>query len=356
MKKAFLLLALLSTWLLNAQNKEAADKLVEEGVAYHDKGDYAGAVIKYNKALELDVDNYMALSEKALTLIRMEQYNESIELCKKAIEKYPDEKTLKTVYVTYGNACDALNNTDRSIEVYNEGIKKFPDYYHLYYNKGITLSSIKKYEEAVFCFQRSAALNPKHASSHNAIARIELFKNKKKMPALLAYCRFYVLEPQSERAKENLESLQGIMKGNAEKTGKNSITINISSDMLGDTLKNGKPKENSFTTTELILAMDAALDYDKKNIKKNGAEQFIRKFETVCASLAETKKDNTGFYWNYYVPYFTEMHDKKLVETLGYLVFASSDDKEIQKWLKTHKSEIDKFYEWSGAFDWKLNP
>jgi len=336
------------------QKKAEAEKLVDEGVAYHDKGDYEGAISRYDKALELDKNNLLALTEKAFTLLSLQKYDETVNYCQKAISTYPGDIGLKTVYVTYGNALDGLKKTDRSIEVYDEGIKQFPDYYQLYFNKGISLSSVKKYDEAILCFQKSSILNPKHASSHNAIARLANINNKR-ISSLLAYCRFLIIEPQSNRAKENLSSLQKIMKGSVEETGKESITINISSDLLGDTTANGKPKENSFTSTDLILSMDAALDYDKKNKKKTDVEKFTRKFETVCASLKETKKDNYGFFWEYYAPYFIEMNDKKFSEVFAYISFASSDDPDVAKWLKAHKSDTDKFFEWSRSFEWKTN-
>ncbi len=355
MKKTilFLVFAFCSN-AISAQYKENAEKLVDEGIAYHDKGDYEGAIAKYNKALELDQDNLLALAEKAYSLLSMNKYDESIVCCQKAIEKHSSEDNLKTVYVTYGNALDELKKTDKSIEIYDEGLKKYPDFYQLYFNKGITLSSVKKYDESILCFQKSILSNPKHASSHNAIARILDIKNKR-IPALLAYCRFFVIEPESKRAKENLENVQVLMKANVEKTGKQSITINLSSDMLADTTSEGKPKENSFTSVDLLLSMSSALDYDKKNKKSTEVEQFIRKFETVCASLSETKKNNNGFYWDYYVPYFVEMKDKDLIKTFGYIAFASSDYTDVAKWLKSHKSEVDKFYEWSKSFAWKTN-
>ena len=153
---------------------------------------------------------------------------------------------------------------------------------------------------------------------------------------------------------EVLMKLQNIMIGNVEKTGKNSITINISPDMLDEANQKGKPIENNFSTTDLILSMDAALDYDKKNKKKTEVEQFIRKFETVCSSLEETKKDNFGFYWEYYVPYYLEMHKNKLVETFAYIIFSSSDDENVSKWLNSNEKEIDKFYTWSNNFEWKV--
>ncbi len=315
MKKTLLIfMTLLVGNISFGQNKADAKKLVDEGVAYHDKGDYDGAISRYDKALALDKDNLLALSEKALTLNTLQKSEESILICKRAIETHPGENGLRIVYVTYGNDLDDLKKTDKSVEIYDEGIKQFPDYYQLYFNKGITLTSVKKYDEAILCFQKSISLNPKHAGSHNIIARILNTTNR--IPAILAYSRFLVIEPESKRAKENLSSLQEIMKRNVEVTGKKTINLNISPDLFGDTISNGEVKENSFRTTDLILTTDAALDYDKK---KTEVEQFIRKFETVCESLKESQKDNHGFYWEYYVPYFTEMKDRNLIEPFAYI-------------------------------------
>ncbi len=120
----------------------------------------------------------------------MQNYDEAIDYCKKAIDKHPFENALKSAYVTYGNALDALKKPDKSIELYDEGIKKFPEFYQLYFNKGITLSSINQIDEAVSCLQRSISLNPKHAGSNNALARL-LYSQNKNIPALLAFCRFF---------------------------------------------------------------------------------------------------------------------------------------------------------------------
>lgn len=336
------------------QRNADAESLVEEGVNYHDKGDYEGAIAKYDKALALDKDNLLALAEKAYSLVSLQKYEEAVACCQRAISTHPGDKGLRTVYVTYGNALDGLKKTDKSIEIYDEGILLFPDFYQLYFNKGITLFSVKNYDEAMVNFQKAVMLNPKHASSHNAIARLSKINNKR-IPSILAYCRFLVIEPQSKRANENLLSLQALMKGNVEVTGKKSITINISADIFADTNANGKPKANSFSSTELILSMDAALDLDKKNKKKSDVEQFIRKLETLCASLAQSKKDNYGFFWDYYVPYFVEMKEKKFLETFAYIAFASSEDPHVMKWLKSHKSETDQFFEWTKSFEWKTN-
>jgi len=193
MKKNILSLILIFLCSITfAQQKEEAEKLVDEGVADHDKGDYEGALSKYDKALMLDKDNIIALTEKALTLLSMEKFENSIKICQLAIDKHPDDKGLKNIYVNYGNAYDGLKKTDKSIEIYDEGIKKFPDYYQLYFNKGISLASVRKYDDAEQCFQKSVSLNPRHIGSHNALARV-LDVNKMRIASLLAYGRFFIL-------------------------------------------------------------------------------------------------------------------------------------------------------------------
>ncbi len=351
MKKIFLLLAVpfLSVFAF-AQHKIEADKLVDEGIAYHDKGDFNGAISKYEKALELDKDNLSALAEKSFSLLSLNKYDEAINFCKKAIQIHPKDSRLKNVYVTYGNALDAAQETDKALDIYDEGIKAFPNYYQLYFNKGITLSSIKKYDEAIKCFQKSLVSNPNHASSNNALARLLYTENK--IPSLFAFGRFLILEPNSGRSKENAELLQKIMKANVEKTGENSLTINIDSKSLGDTTADGRKKENNFSITEITMSMNAALDFDDKYSKKTDVENFIRKFETVCSSVSETQKDNFGFYWNYYVPYFIEMKNKKLIETFAYIALLSTEKPEVTNWIKSHKKETDKFYAWDKDFEW----
>ena len=352
MKKIFLLLIFpILTNITWGQQKQEAEKLVDEGVAFHDKGDYEGAIDKYDKALDLDKDNLLALAEKSFSLTSLKKYEDAIVLCKKAIEKHPYEDGLKTIFVTYGNALDDLKKSDQSIKVYDEGLKLFPEYYQLYFNKGITLSSVNKNEEALLCFQKAIIINPAHAGSNNSMARILVSQNKN-IPALFASCRSLTLEPQGDKAKRNLALVQTIMKANIKQTGKNSLTINIDPKMLEDTTSNGKTKDNNFNLSELMLNMTSVLDYDDKNVKKTDAEQFIRKFESLCSSVDEVKNKNHGFYWEYYVPYFIEMKKQNLIEPFAYIAFASSEKENISIWLKLHQTEIDKFYEWSKNYKW----
>jgi len=353
MKKMFLVLALtFLTSVIFAQNKSAAEKLVSEGVDYHDKGDYNSAIAKYDQALLQDKDNTTALAEKAYSLTSLQRYDEAIVCCKRAIATADImDVDLGVVYVTYGNCLDMQKKSAEAIQVYDDGIKRFPDLYQLYFNKGIALIGLDKYDEAVLVLQQTVLKNPDHPGSHNALAMVLASQNKH-IPSLLASARFLAIEPEGARAQRNLDNMKSILTGRVEKTSKNSFTINIDSGILGDTTADGKPKENSFIQPELILAMSSFFFLDKKYAKMNDAEKTALILNTVCASLKENQAKNSGFYWTYYAPYFIEMKELELVNTFAYIAYASSGDKKITKWISTHSEELKKFYIWNETYKW----
>ncbi len=352
MKQVLLSLALLlsGVWL-TAQNPDKAAELVDKGIKLHDKGDFEGAVGLYKKALEADVDNEVALAEIGLSLYSAHRFEEVIEFSERAVKKYPGSPTLETVYVTYGSALDELKRPKDALELYNEAIREFPEAFMLYFNKGITLVNMGRQDDALLSLQTAAKLNPRYPGIHNAIARILMLQDKRVL-ALLAYFRFFVVEPNSSRASQNLSAVQRLMNQGVEVTGKNKISINIDPKMLGDTLPDGSHKANNFGTIELLLSFTSALDTDKEHKKDTEREKFLRKLETICVGLSETQAKNTGFYWEFYAPYFIDMEQSKMIETFSYVVFASAEDAAVSKWIKANDDKIQAFYDWSNEFKW----
>ena len=329
-----------------SQEIDSAKVYVRLGVKLHDQGKYNEALIAYEKAIHLDSTNIIAFAEKAYSLVAIKKYDAAIDACINAINIDPVSRQLKIVYATFGNALDKLNKPNEAIQKYNIGLRLFPNFYLLHYNKAITLYTQKKDDDALVSFQNAVIYNPNHASSHAGIATLMLVK-KQKIPALLAINRLLILEPQSNRAKNYFLELQKIMSGNIDKTGDNSITINIDPDILKE---DAAKKENNFNTAELILSMAAALDHDEKNKNKTKAELFSRKFKTICGSLEETANKNTGFFWKYYAPYFIELNQKGHIETLANIVHVTTKEEPVLSWLDTHKEKINTFYKWSNMY------
>jgi len=334
---------------LIAQDSEVISQMVKEGAMLQDKGSYDSAIVLYDKALAIDKDNLMAMTEKAYTLLTIKKYNESIGYCKKVLEKNPADKKYSSVYNCYGHALSGLKQTDKAIEIYTAGINKYPDNNKLYFDRGVAYYELNSDEEAIADFQKSIKIRPDHASAHNALG-IVLKLNDKRIPALLALCRFLVLEPMSQRAMQSLNDVHLLLKGDAVKRDDNAIAITMKPEG-NSVLSINKKKENNFRSTEVMLTMLSAMDITE-NKHKSPTELLADKFEKLITYLSQNKKDNSGFYWNYYVPYFSEMKEKKFIQTFAYIISASSDDPTIQNWLDIHKNEVNDFYNWSDNYNW----
>ena len=336
-----------------AQTNDAVKNLVEDGIELHNNGEYQAAISKFDKALAIDTENILAMTEKAYSLVAIHQYNESIAYCKKVLQKNPADKRFSTFYVCYGNALDGLKQKDKAIAKYDEGIKKFPGNSLLYFNKGLALYSMYRDEEAIQTLQKSISINPNHASSHNLLGH-ELQLNNNRIPAILAFSRFLVLEPLGKRSAANLESMKELIRGNVEKKKDSSITITMPSENGKDNIGGSKQKENNFRPVEVMLLLTSAIGMEV-NKNKSAIDAFTDKFDMLCSSLKQNTKDNHGFYWSFYAPYFIEMKERKLVQTFAYIISASTDDPTVQPWLDTHKKEVNDFYDWSDNYTWNNN-
>jgi len=330
-----------------SQNKTEAETKVSEGIELHDEGKYKEALNKYDEALALDKNNLFALSEKAVTLETSQKYNEAIEICKFVINTYPD-KDIKTVYISYANSLDHLKQPQKALAVYDEGIKKFPNYYQLYFNKGIALINNKQQEKALESFQKSAKLNPNHKGSFNALAALN---SENKVISILCSLRYLALDNKSQLAKSHLKSVLTLMNRGVTKKDDNSVNLSIDPSILDKA--NNKKSKNNFSAADMVLSMTSALDFDEKNKDKTDDQRFTDKLDSMFSTMEETQKGQSGFYWEFLAPYFIEMRKQKLIEPFTYIAFSALPNDNIIKNYKDNSEQIEQFYKWSENYTWK---
>jgi len=335
---------------LFAQDKETALQLVREGIELHDQRSYIQAIAKYDEALEADKDNFYALAEKCNTLCAAKRYEECVALSQGTLAIHGAHDGIGLVLLACANSLDHMGKPEEALTMYKRGQEAAPHDHQLWYNEGVTLSGLKRYEEALISFQRAAAIDPKHASSHNAIARLEAGRGER-VPAVLAFARFLIVEPEGARAKANLPLLMQTMEGNVERTGKKNITIRVDASRLpaeGDTTR----RVNDFTTQELMLALLTASDMDKKNKKKSPSERFTEKMDMLIGLLDNTDGKQSGFYWEHYVPFFQGLKENGHLHAATMVMQATSDDPDVSKWLRSNEPPVKALYAWCRNYAW----
>ena len=319
--------------------------LIQEGVSQHDRGNYDAAIKLYGEALAENPNNVEALYELSFSYSMKKDYHKSLEVAYKGAQYKSD--MLGGFYMLIGNNLDSLGESKKSVEVYKAGIKLLPKMGMLHYNLAVTYRNMGKPEDALKAVKQAIAINPNHPGSHAVLSGL-WHQGHYRTPALLAACRFLILEPRSERSKGALRIVEEVMGAGVTTGGASPGQINIFMDT------SAKKDEGDFGAIELALGLTKAASMTEKNKGKTGIQLLVGQFETFFAIMSEQsdRADRSKFTWKYYVPYFNEMKQKSYVEPFVYYITQSDGNEETLKWLADNKARVGDFLAWSRLYKW----
>jgi len=348
---AFLLLVLTAAGqkleppkLVPTPSTESQEQLIKEGIELHDKGDYDGAIDRYEEVLRENPNNVRALYEISFSYYAKKDYQKSIDIGYRAAQFKSD--LLEAIYVQMGSCFDDQGNPLKAVETYKAGLKLAPSSSLLEYNLAITYLHTGQLEDARAAVKRAAALNPNHPSSQLLLSTL-FDKGSYKIPSLLAAWRFLILEPASERSDVVLELVKKLMQAGVS-PGKDGNNISIVLD------PKQKKDEGDFQSIDLFMGLMRAANYAEKNKDKSEIQLLVANFNSLFTILSEsmTKADRSKFTWKYYVPYFVEMKQQGHTEAFIYYVNQRSTIAGVDEWLKQHQNKVADFLAWSRSYRW----
>jgi len=345
--KRLLLLLVCCTLTFNsgAQQNEIVIKLLKEGIALHEKGEYDAAIAKFDRALILDPNDFDANYEKSSSLLYAGKFDESISLCKFLIENYKAEPAVKGAYINLGSAYDDKGNADSAIIAYDEGLRSFPDFHLLWFNKGLTHARQKKWEDAYADFSESLKLKPAHAGSLYYAALLEEKSNK--VAAIISGLVFLAAEPEGKRAKSIYNYVIDLLNTYVKKNEDGGSTISISMDKPGDN------QLDNFRTVEVGLALSVAASSIDTSKTKSGADKLLSALQIMTETFVAGQKEGKGIYWKTYVPFFIEMKQKNLLEAFAHIASITSGNEENVQWISNNQDKLKEFYQWMDKYEWK---
>ena len=321
--------------------------LVKEGVALHDEGKYEAAIAKYKQVLDQNPWEVGALFELSFTYFASKQYEQSLETARLGAQCR--SASLPGFYVAMANALDELGKGKEAIEIYRAAIKQAPESRLLYYNFGIALDRAGKRAEAKTAVETGLRYEPKHASSHLKLGEIYAGMGYR-IPAILAYSRFLVLEPDSKRSPQALEKLPQLLTGSVT-TGKDDSHININ---ISD--NKGLKDEGDFMGAEMMLSIVVAADFmvkSKEKVKEvtSPFEKLVSLYDSLGESL-ENSKPKGGFAATYYAPYFASLVKAGHTEAFVAYAWQAAKIEGAEEWAKANDAKIKAFLTWTEAFPW----
>lgn len=334
MKKTFILIGfILFANVLFGQSK--VDSLVEAGVKRNDIGDFKAAIKLYEEALKIDSNSALANSEIAMTYMYINEFEKSIAHCDIVINQ--NDQYLVQAYVTKGSCLDCMGKTKESIAVLENGIEQFGNHYLLCYNLGLDYYKIKNYDKAIIAFQAAIKSKPDHAGSHMALGCVMADLNKKAQ-CFLCLNYFLLLEPNTLRSKAVYDLMQRQFFGNVKKKKDEAKQVNINVD--------SNHKNSDFLTFDLLISLMGASSSLKGHNDEIEDKSFIEFTTLFFRALGyEKKKGNSGFWWDFYVPFFYDLVKTEHMTTYCNSIRISLND-DADNWIKNHQDNLKSFIHW----------
>ena len=329
---------------INAFTQDATlEEYVKRGIILHDEGKYDQAIKEYKKALKIDKKSALVNYEIAFAYSQLGEHKTALKYTNKAFKGKGANK-MPMLYVIKANLLDNTGKAKQAIKVYKEGLKLFPDFHSLYFNMGITYANMGMENKAKNAFINAISKEFGHPSSHYHLGRIMEHQDKK-IPAIMSYYFFLMLEPETIRADEIYDKLLNLLiyNNNVSKKSSGDIEINLS--------------DMEFAAIELLLSVDAANELTKDEnssdakgeatkdkTPKTDTEKLIQKTQLLFSMMKEKEENKQGIWWDFYAPFYAKMSDCEIIEAFCYHI-GQSKGGNIALWLEGHEEEVTEFVE-----------
>lgn len=310
---------------LFAYAQPSADKLIKQGISFHDKGKYMEAISCYQQALKVNPSSMSAVYEMSLSYLKMKDYDNAIIHSTQVIN-IGFRPLLVDAYVVKGTSLAAQNKLDNAIELFNQAIQKCGDEYLLHYNLGLSYYNKGSTNLAIIHLKKAIEEDKTQAGTFLLYA-YALRDAGDWIQSIYAYHFFLLLEPNTKRSSEAFKEVYELLSNTLESNDKKL------------TPTNGLDRKEIYNKIQALKSKSTDLSSQYKFFEQASMELFSLVNEEAL------KSEKEELFWTFFVPVFTEILESKHFHaycryvSVGYFP-------ESYKWWETNKNEVDEFIQW----------
>ncbi|HEX8659720.1 MAG TPA: tetratricopeptide repeat protein, partial [Hymenobacter sp.] len=296
-------------------------QLLEEGIALHDKENYAGAIAKYQAVTPGDSSYATAQSELALSLYGAGKHEEAVVAARRAIALNPFEPA---TYNTLANAQDELKQPEAALLTYQQGLRLFPYNQNLYFNQGVTFLRQARTAEALASLQHSVELSPTHPGAHRLLA-VAAAEQGQTAHALISWLAYLALTDAGPASHEVLVQAERLSQG-----------VPVVRD--NEKVKPVAPNE-AFAELDQLLESKVALQ--KSYASKVKFEAAVVKQTQLLVEKFPVDGPADDFWVRAYGPMVAALRKDDNLTAFTYLILQSANDPKASQWLKANKGKVE---------------
>jgi antitoxin component YwqK of YwqJK toxin-antitoxin module len=322
--KTVLLASTLSVcaFVVNAQNVPPTDSklFIDAAEKHYEQKAYKKAVAEYQKIPRNDTNYVEALYGLALAHMLDSNFTASIKACDEGLQQSDKSYEMQFLF-TKGSVLDDMDKKDEALNVYNEGIQKYPRALGFQLNKATIYIQQKKAVEAEPILKNIVMQNPYYGMAHYRLAGCALQQGRI-VPAMMSLFTSLLVAPEGNHNDNAIKLLSNISK---------------STDDVTELISDRKAAEEVFAQAEQIITSKIALDKGYKS-KCSLDDPIIRQLQALMevVKYSEAEED---FWMQYYVPMLKEIFTNAFEPTV-YYAFSSVQLESIQRYIKKNQKEL----------------
>lgn len=299
----------------------------ERYVTYTSEENYEAALNEVN-SIQVGDSNYLSAQlDKALCLLKLERFDEAIEVCKRGMN-LPYNPYQNVFRLNWGYALNAKEDRAGALKVYQELQKDYPFYISVNNNIAALYLGEEQYDKSYEEYKRMARLFPFDVSAHYNLA-LFAYHEGHLTEAFMAFNMFLLLEPYSDKALTVLQLLNEISNNSkSEKTPKEGFKL--------------ESKEYE----EIDLLIDNYVALSKKYKVPGKSQLYIAKQNHLIFSQLLDKKNSDYFFSSFYEPFFEKVMEEGWFEQMQLMELLPSKSEVHQKMVNKGMKDISAFNDW----------
>ena len=322
--------------LENQELNDSEKELMRRAIQEHDRGNYSTAVDFYTRILQDKPNSALTLHEIALSENANGNFKESMGYTLRG-QKIDSEMRF-SFYHMQGINLDYVGKTEEAIKAFKESVNLNPNFVLSRYSLAITYTKMGEISEAKESLKAALQVDVSHASSHLLLGRI--FQDEgKNVSALFAYTYFLFYESDSPRTQEVYRNIGEIFnQARLGQDGKVSIGLNL--------FGSGEMED---TMVELLFSTHLTSRFTDEKKDLSEIEFIAQGYEFLLDYYAEKdvkENEEPSFIEEFYLPYFSLVHEHGYTKAMVYLVFQNSTLEGVTPWIDDHWVLCEDYLNW----------
>jgi len=297
-------------------------KMLAEGIALYDKGEYKKSIERYKQIDESDTNYASAVYEQVVSLQADSSFEAAKLLALSGLNLPKSDKRL--FFLALAANYDYLQHPDSALVIYDSVIKLYPNDHQPWFEEGVLYFRKKLYDKAITYFQHSLLMNPNHFKSHYLLGLTYAMQGRLS-EALIALQASLLMTSNTTFAKQSISLISGITDETDEVVKLYHAKATKYSDPLFDEL-------------DEIVNAKLALNKNYK-LKVSISDNIFRQLQVVMEKL-EYNSEDTNFVMQFYVPLLAEVYEKDMFESYVLLLFSDFGFENVDGLAKTKSKDV----------------